>query len=182
MNLEKNLFFYGSFGRLKDSLCQRQICLKYRVKREFGKSPFENGSKYCKRCGNAEEEGIYIKWEGLFCPCCGFKLRIKARHKRNPPKHVCIQCKSTVSIRGEFPLWFENKNGDDVCWKCWFKIHMVVCKECGKKGKLVLGKRNFVIKSKIEIRCKICHQANYYQNLKEKQKNITEKAIIPRFH
>lgn len=162
-------------------MCQRQICLKYRVKREFGKSPFAQGAKYCKRCGKPEEEGIYIKWEGLFCPCCGLKLRVKARHKMPPTKHKCIECTSTLSIRGEIALWFLDNLGNDVCWKCWFKVHKAQCMDCGKKGKLVVGERKFIIKGINEIRCKICHYANYYQILRERQKIKEQNAIMPRF-
>jgi len=163
-------------------LCDRVLCLKYEVKRQFGKSPFSNGVKYCNHCGSGLQVGIYMKWDGLFCPCCSFKLRSKPRFKKEPPKHTCFQCSSTISMRGEFPLWFKDKFGNDVCWKCWFKIHKAICIVCGKSGKLMIGGRKFVIKSISEIRCKICSNIDYYQKLRKKQKNIVENAIIPRFH
>ncbi len=36
--------------------------------------PYERGYKLCKTCN------IHIKYEGRFCPCCGYLLRIKNRH------------------------------------------------------------------------------------------------------
>jgi len=34
---------------------------------------YEQGQKRCNRCE------IYIKWDGLWCPCCGYLLRTKPR-------------------------------------------------------------------------------------------------------
>ena len=37
---------------------------------------YTNGHKRCKNCD------MFLKWEGLCCPCCGSKLRIGPRHFR----------------------------------------------------------------------------------------------------
>ncbi len=39
--------------------------------REF---PYDRGYKLCKTCD------MHIKYEGRFCPCCGYLLRMKNRH------------------------------------------------------------------------------------------------------
>ena len=36
--------------------------------------PYDRGYKMCKTCE------LYMKWEGIHCPCCGYLLRIKNRH------------------------------------------------------------------------------------------------------
>ena len=44
------------------------------------KSSYSLGFKHCTTCE------VYIKWEGIRCPCCCFKLRTKSRNmvsKRN---------------------------------------------------------------------------------------------------
>ena len=151
------------------------------IKREFGKSPFSNGAKYCNHCGNGLQVGIYIKWEGLFCPCCGFKLRVGSRHRKQTPKHTCVKCQSTISMRGEFSLWFQDNLSNDVCWKCWFKIHMAICIDCGKRAKLIIGDKKFVIIATNKIRCLSCHNSFNYKKLKQNLKKKMENAIIPRF-
>ena len=37
---------------------------------------YATGNKRCNRCD------LFIKWEGLWCPCCGYKLRTKPRHSK----------------------------------------------------------------------------------------------------
>lgn len=48
----------------------RGKCLKYKVKNRYNDP--ENG--YC-----ALNCGIFIRWEGTHCPCCGYKLRRRPR-------------------------------------------------------------------------------------------------------
>ena len=38
-----------------------------------GKSRYALGHKFCRLCG------IYVKWDGKFCPCCNFMLRTRPR-------------------------------------------------------------------------------------------------------
>ncbi|MGZ5484861.1 MAG: hypothetical protein ACXWFB_02980 [Nitrososphaeraceae archaeon] len=41
-----------------------------------------NGQRYLigqKRCQVCQ---IFINWEGVFCPCCGYKLRVTPRNKK----------------------------------------------------------------------------------------------------
>ena len=50
------------------------ICLRYKVtKGEQSSSWYKKGAKRCTTCD------IYIKWEGLWCPCCGYMLRTKPK-------------------------------------------------------------------------------------------------------
>jgi len=52
-------------------------CKKYKAKSnslEGGR--YEQGQKRCHTCE------IFIKWEGLWCPCCGRLLRTKPRGTR----------------------------------------------------------------------------------------------------
>jgi predicted amidophosphoribosyltransferase len=35
--------------------------------------PYASGYKLCKECS------LFIKWDGLWCPCCGYKLRTGPR-------------------------------------------------------------------------------------------------------
>ena len=159
-------------------MCNRQLCLKYRFKRELGRSPFNDGAKWCKICGDADERGIFIKWDGVYCPCCGYKLRISSRHKIKDIVHECISCQSHISLRGKSSLWFKDKEGNDVCFRCWFKIHKVVCMDCKKEGKVKIGDRSFVILSINEIRCRDCNYIRIYSKKRDKFKKLEKKPIV----
>ena len=37
---------------------------------------YADGHKRCNNCN------LFIKWEGSWCPCCGYKLRTKPRHSK----------------------------------------------------------------------------------------------------
>ncbi|MDQ6863107.1 MAG: hypothetical protein M3044_04720 [Thermoproteota archaeon] len=41
----------------------------------FGKSHYEGGKKYCRRCE------VYYCHDGVFCPCCGMALRVSPNNK-----------------------------------------------------------------------------------------------------
>ena len=51
------------------------ICEKYRAYRTGLTSGFTHGNKRCRRCD------IFIKFDGMFCPCCFYKLQTKSRKK-----------------------------------------------------------------------------------------------------
>jgi len=54
-------------GRDKLLMCKGQCHLKYNTKKVIRGE--KNGFKRCTICA------LYIKWEGLYCPCCGVKLK-----------------------------------------------------------------------------------------------------------
>jgi len=45
-------------------------CPRYKAKKVFGMTRYAAGQKYCSSCG------IFIKCDGMFCPCCSRQLRI----------------------------------------------------------------------------------------------------------
>jgi len=59
--------------------CNRQ-CIKYKATGPPAEGRYKNGQKRCQQCN------IYIKWEGLWCPCCGYRLRSKPRAKKYKEK------------------------------------------------------------------------------------------------
>jgi len=58
----------------------KEICLRYKAKKPQSSSRYIFGQKRCQICS------IFINWEGVFCPCCGYKLRIKPRKTQNKMK------------------------------------------------------------------------------------------------
>ncbi len=47
------------------------ICIRYK---SYGR--YADGNKRCNQCN------LFIRWDGILCPCCGYKLRTKPRHSK----------------------------------------------------------------------------------------------------
>ena len=47
------------------------ICVRHKAS-----SRYSAGHKRCQVCE------LFIKWDGVFCPCCGYKLRIRPRKSK----------------------------------------------------------------------------------------------------
>jgi len=62
----------------------KNICKEYK-----NSTPLSAGyyiaSPANKRCSTCS---IFIKWEGLWCPCCGYRLRGKPRAAKNKRKYL----------------------------------------------------------------------------------------------
>ena len=48
-------------------------CIRHKAPKPFGSGRYATGQKRCQICE------IFIKWDGIFCPCCGYKLRLGPR-------------------------------------------------------------------------------------------------------
>ena len=47
------------------------ICIHHKASGRYA-----YGHKRCQQCN------LFIKWDELWCPCCGYKLRIGPRHSK----------------------------------------------------------------------------------------------------
>jgi len=56
------------------------ICTRYKAQKPVGTGRYASGQRRCQICE------IYIKWEGLWCPCCGYRLRTKPRNLKYKAK------------------------------------------------------------------------------------------------
>lgn len=57
------------------------ICTRHKAPR-----PASSGNRYStgqKRCQVCE---IFLKWDGLWCPCCGYRLRMSPRNLNHSAK------------------------------------------------------------------------------------------------
>jgi DNA-directed RNA polymerase subunit RPC12/RpoP len=70
---------WGYFGESELAFDCRGLCLStYKFDRQGGNSQlYLQGAKRCQQC-----DGRYIKWDGIFCPCCGTRLRLKPRKSK----------------------------------------------------------------------------------------------------
>ncbi len=56
------------------------ICIRHKAQKPVGSGRYASGQKRCQICE------IFIKWEGLWCPCCGYRLRTKPRNLKYKAK------------------------------------------------------------------------------------------------
>ncbi len=56
------------------------ICTRYKAQKPVGTGSYDSVQR---RCQIFE---IFIKWEGLWCPCCGYRLRTKPRNLKYKAK------------------------------------------------------------------------------------------------
>ena len=56
------------------------ICTRYKAQKPVGTGRYASGQRRCQICE------IFIKWEGLWCPCCGYRLRTQPRNLKYKAK------------------------------------------------------------------------------------------------
>jgi hypothetical protein len=56
------------------------ICVRHKASKPTGAGRYSTGQKRCQICD------IFIGWNGLFCPCCGYRLRTKPRNLKYKAK------------------------------------------------------------------------------------------------
>ncbi len=76
----------------------RGICTRYRFKKDaFSRQVYSDGASRCQTCT------IFIKWDGMNCPCCGMKLRKTPRNKQGK-EAMRIRNKTRMDDVEEEPL------------------------------------------------------------------------------
>ena len=54
--------------------------MRHRAEKPFGIGRYASGQKRCQGCDE------YIIWDGIFCPCCSYRLRTKPRNLKYKAK------------------------------------------------------------------------------------------------
>jgi len=52
------------------------ICVRHKAMEPVGTGHYYIGQKRCQVCE------LFIKWDGFWCPCCGYRLRTRPRNKK----------------------------------------------------------------------------------------------------
>jgi len=77
------------------SITCNNVCHRYRAKKPNDVGRYLSGQKRCNPCG------IYINWDGLWCPCCNYKLRTKPRSSKYKEKYLkAISEKKEMLVNG----------------------------------------------------------------------------------
>ena len=56
------------------------ICIRHKAAKPSSSSRYGSGQRRCQICE------IFIKWDGLWCPCCGYRLRTRPRNLKYKAK------------------------------------------------------------------------------------------------
>ena len=65
----------------------KDICFRHRAPRPSGTGRYYSGQKRCQVCN------IFIIWNELWCPCCGFRLRSKPHNSLGKQKLARMRTK-----------------------------------------------------------------------------------------
>lgn len=78
----KLYYYYMKLHKVKSDyrMTCKGICTRYKAQKPVGTGRYASGQKRCQICE------IFIKWEGLWCPCCGYRLRTKPRNLKYKAK------------------------------------------------------------------------------------------------
>src|SRR5574338_262405 len=74
------LNIYDSYTMMTKNMTCKGICSRYKAQKPVGTGRYASGQRRCQICE------IFIKWEGLWCPCCGYRLRTKPRNLKYKAK------------------------------------------------------------------------------------------------
>jgi hypothetical protein len=56
------------------------ICIRHKAQKPLGTGRYAIGQKRCQICE------LYLKWDGFWCPCCGYRLRTRPRNLKYKAK------------------------------------------------------------------------------------------------
>ena len=60
----------------KNHMTCNGICVRHKAMKPIGIGRYSTGQKRCQVCE------IFLKWDGLWCPCCGYRLRTRPRNSK----------------------------------------------------------------------------------------------------
>jgi hypothetical protein len=67
-------------GERENHMTCKGICIRHKAMKPVGSGRYSTGQKRCQVCE------IFLKWEGLWCPCCGYRLRTRPRNLKYKAK------------------------------------------------------------------------------------------------
>ncbi len=114
------------------------ICVRYKAQKPVGTGRYASGQRRCQICE------IFIKWEGLWCPCCGYRLRTKPRNLKYKAKLRArveadsMEAKSSAKTAKKTPC--------EYCEKMFVYLarHQSKCKSNPANQTKVAGKRESI--------------------------------------
>jgi hypothetical protein len=72
----------------------KDVCIRYRAPRPIDSGRYFSGQKRCQVCN------IFIIWDEIWCPCCGFRLRTKPHNSSGKKRLARMRTKYQYTIGG----------------------------------------------------------------------------------
>ena len=136
------------------------ICVRYKAQKPVGTGRYASGQRRCQICE------IFIKWEGLWCPCCGYRLRTKPRNLKYKAKlRARVEADSAEEVETNSIAAMEEE---------------LVAEAAGKpKSKTTKAKTTKTTKGKEKTACQFCGKLFVFIDKHEKKckKNPQFEAI-----
>ena len=133
------------------------ICVRYKAQKPVGTGRYASGQRRCQICE------IFIKWEGLWCPCCGYRLRTKPRNLKYKAKLRARVEADSIEAKAVAETQTEE-----------IEVEVPKAKSKSKTAKAKTSKSK-VTKTKEKTPCKYCEKLFVYPDKHEKncKKNPT---------
>ena len=128
------------------------ICVRYKAQKPVGTGRYASGQRRCQICE------IFIKWEGLWCPCCGYRLRTKPRN---------LKYKAKLRARVEADS-MEAAAATEIESEVQEVTVKAKSKSKAKTAKAKTAKSKAATKSKEKTPCKHCEKLFVYPDKHEK--------------
>ena len=70
------------------------ICHRYKAKKPMNLGRYASGQKRCNSCD------VYLNWDGIWCPCCNYHLRLKPRSSKYKRKFLKKSKEKELLVNG----------------------------------------------------------------------------------
>jgi len=138
------------------------ICVRYKAQKPVGTGRYASGQRRCQICE------IFIKWEGLWCPCCGYRLRTKPRNLKYKAKLRArveadsIEAKAATDFESEAEITIKPKAKTAKAKTAKAKTAKA------KTAKAKTAKAKTATKTREKIPCKYCEKLFVFADKHEK--------------
>ena len=136
------------------------ICVRYKAQKPVGTGRYASGQRRCQICE------IFIKWEGLWCPCCGYRLRTKPRNLKYKAKLRARVEADAVEAETKSISQMEQELAAEAKPKTKSKTKAKTTKAKTTKAKTTKAKTT---KSKEKTSCKYCEKPYVFIDKHEKK-------------
>ena len=140
------------------------ICVRYKAQKPVGTGRYASGQRRCQICE------IFIKWEGLWCPCCGYRLRTKPRNLKYKAKLRARVEADSIEAKANADI--QSDEVSEIAVKSKAKSRSKTVKSKATKSKTTT-------KTKEKTACKYCEKLFVYPDKHEKncKKNLHTEVV-----
>ena len=131
------------------------ICVRYKAQKPVGTGRYASGQRRCQICE------IFIKWEGLWCPCCGYRLRTKPRNLKYKAKLRARVEADSIEAKANADVQSDDVEVSEITVKSKTKSK-------SKTAKVKATKSKTTTKAKEKTACKYCEKLFVYPDKHEK--------------